>query len=104
MDSGLLRRALEYATDLERPLMLHEEDFGLTGGGCMHEGGSARAGLLGMPISGESGMIETLRSSRTWRAATYLPPEHRRGITFSTRDAALAAWTSPARSPRIICS
>ncbi|MEE2835021.1 MAG: dihydroorotase [Myxococcota bacterium] len=58
MDSGLLRRALEYATDLERPLMLHEEDFGLTGGGCMHEGRiSTRAGLLGMPISGESGMI-----------------------------------------------
>ena len=58
MDSGLLRRALEYATDLGRPLMLHEEDFGLTGGGCMHEGKiSTRAGLLGMPISGESGMI-----------------------------------------------
>ena len=38
MDSGLVRRALEYATDLDRPLMLHEEDFGLTGGGCMHEG------------------------------------------------------------------
>ena len=58
MDSGLLRRALEYATDLGRPLLLHEEDFGLTGGGCMHEGKvSTRAGLQGMPISGESGMI-----------------------------------------------
>jgi dihydroorotase len=58
MDSGLVRRALEYATDLDRPLMLHEEDFGLTGGGCMHEGVvSTRAGLEGMPISGESGMI-----------------------------------------------
>jgi dihydroorotase len=58
MDSGLLRRALEYATDLGKPLMLHEEDFGLTGGACMHEGIiSTRAGLEGMPISGESGMI-----------------------------------------------
>jgi dihydroorotase len=58
MDSGLLRRALEYATDLGKPLMLHEEDFGLTGGACMHEGlVSTRAGLRGMPVSGESGMI-----------------------------------------------
>jgi dihydroorotase len=58
MDAGLLRRALEYASDLNRPLMLHEEDFGLTGGGCMHEGQvSTRAGLEGMPVSGESAMI-----------------------------------------------
>jgi dihydroorotase len=57
-DAGLLRRALEYASDLDRPLLLHEEDLGLTRGASMHEGVvSTRAGLRGMPVSGESAMI-----------------------------------------------
>ncbi len=57
--SGLMRRALQYASVAARPLALHEEDPGLSRHGQMHEGRvSAELGLAGWPSVAESTMIE----------------------------------------------
>ena len=57
-DAELMRRALEIARRLDRPIFPHEEVKRLTAGGCMHEGEvSARLGLKGMPAAGEEEMI-----------------------------------------------
>ena len=46
MSAGVMRRALEYARDLELPVMIHAEDLSLSAGGAMHEGPMAtRLGL-----------------------------------------------------------
>lgn len=53
-EAGLMRRALEYAKDLERPVITHAEDLTLRGDGVMHEGAvSARLGLPGIPAACE---------------------------------------------------
>ncbi|MBM66136.1 MAG: dihydroorotase [Myxococcales bacterium] len=58
MNAGLLRRAFEYASDLNLMLMLHEEEIDLSNGGSMHEGAvSSRAGLRGIPAASESSLI-----------------------------------------------
>ncbi|MBN64371.1 MAG: dihydroorotase [Gemmatimonadetes bacterium] len=57
-DEALMRRALEIARDLDRPIFPHEEVKALTAGGCMHEGEvSNRLGVKGMPAAGEEQMI-----------------------------------------------
>lgn len=57
-DSGLMRRALEYASDLGVVLAQHCEDGGLAGGGHMHEGAwSSRLGLPGIPAVAEEAML-----------------------------------------------
>jgi len=57
-DTDLMRRALEIARHLDRPVFPHEEVKRLTEGGCMHEGAvSARLGVKGMPAAGEEEMI-----------------------------------------------
>ena len=57
-DEVLMRRALEIARDLDRPIFPHEEVKALTEGGCMHEGEiSKRLGVKGMPATGEEQMI-----------------------------------------------
>ena len=57
-DERLMRRALEIARDLDRPIFPHEEVKSLTAGGCMHEGEvSQRLGVKGMPAAGEEEMI-----------------------------------------------
>ncbi len=54
MDSGLMRRALEYSIAFGIPVADHAEDLGLTKGGSMNEGlVSARLGLRGKPNAGE---------------------------------------------------
>jgi dihydroorotase len=53
-EAGLMRRALEYAKDLDRPVITHAEDLTLRGDGVMHEGAvSARLGLPGIPAACE---------------------------------------------------
>jgi len=57
-DSGLMRRALEYASDLGVVLAQHCEDAGLAAGGHMHEGAwSSRLGLSGQPAVAEEAMV-----------------------------------------------
>jgi dihydroorotase len=55
--AGVMRRALEYATLFDLPVMVHEEEPSLSGG-CMHEGEvSLRLGLKGIPSSAEDVMV-----------------------------------------------
>lgn len=55
--SQLMRRALEYASDFDLPVISHCEDLAL-GKGSMHEGPHAtRLGLVGIPSAAESVMV-----------------------------------------------
>ncbi|MBF0182327.1 MAG: dihydroorotase [Magnetococcales bacterium] len=58
-DSGLMRRALEYASTFGALIIQHAEDPALAGHGCMHEGViSSRLGLPGLPSEAESVMVD----------------------------------------------
>jgi dihydroorotase len=53
-----MRRALEYARMLDRPILAHEEDLTLNPHGHMHEGAVAtRLGVPGIPCLAEEAMI-----------------------------------------------
>lgn len=57
-DSGIMRRALEYAKMLGVPLAVHEEDTALSEGFSMNESVlSVKLGLKGMPAAAENVMI-----------------------------------------------
>jgi dihydroorotase len=57
-DSLMMRRALETAREIGRPVIDHCEDHGLTGGAVMNEGPvSRRLGLPGWPAAAEDIMI-----------------------------------------------
>jgi dihydroorotase len=57
-DAGLMRRALEYSSMLDRPVINHMEDLTLNAHGHMHEGEvSTRLGLPGIPAPAEEIMI-----------------------------------------------
>lgn len=57
-DSGLMRRALEYSSMLDRPIINHMEDLTLNAHGHMHEGAVAtRLGVPGIPSLAEEVMI-----------------------------------------------
>jgi dihydroorotase len=57
-DSGVMRRALEYAGDLGVVLAEHCEDASLARGGHMHEGAwSSRLGIPGQPALAEEAML-----------------------------------------------
>lgn len=57
-DAALMRRALEIARQLDRPIFPHSEVKSLTAGGCMHAGAvAARLGVKGMPAAGEEDMV-----------------------------------------------
>ena len=54
MDSQLMRRALEYSRIFGIPVMAHEEDLALVGGGVMHEGlVSTTIGMKACPSAAE---------------------------------------------------
>lgn len=58
MNSGVMRRALEYAKNFDLPVIQHAEDHDLTAGAEMHEGNvSARLGLRGWPRVAEDVII-----------------------------------------------
>jgi len=58
MNSGLMRRALEYCKGVGIPVLDHPEDPQLSAGGCMHEGEvSTDLGLPGMPSAAEEIMV-----------------------------------------------
>jgi len=59
MSAGVMRRALEYARDLDLPVMIHAEDLTLSSGGAMNEGPVAtRLGLPGVPAAAEVAMVQ----------------------------------------------
>jgi dihydroorotase len=58
MNSSLMRRALEYASSLDMPVIVHCEDKNLSSGGVMHEGSvSTELGLAGIPAIAEDVMV-----------------------------------------------
>jgi dihydroorotase len=58
MNAALMRRALEYASSLNMPIISHCEDSNLSAGGVMHEGDlSAELGLSGIPGIAEEVMV-----------------------------------------------
>ncbi|MBF0189103.1 MAG: dihydroorotase [Magnetococcales bacterium] len=59
MDSGVMRRALEYSRAFGALVIQHAEDTGLAGCGCMNEGLIAtRLGLPGIPSESEEVMVD----------------------------------------------
>lgn len=57
-DTGLLRRAMEYLSDMGGVVAQHAEDRGLSGGGQLHEGAvSALLGLGGIPAEAEEVVV-----------------------------------------------
>jgi dihydroorotase len=58
MNSQLMRRALEYSSGFNLPVISHCEDFDLVSGGAMNEGAVAtKMGLSGIPNAAESIMV-----------------------------------------------
>lgn len=58
MNAALMRRALEYASSLDMPIVAHCEDMNLSSGGVMHEGiASAELGLAAVPSIAEEIMV-----------------------------------------------
>ncbi|MFQ5881814.1 MAG: dihydroorotase [Candidatus Methylomirabilales bacterium] len=58
MNAELMRRAMEYATMFDIPLLPHCEDLFLSADGVMHEGRvSTELGLKGIPSTAEAGMV-----------------------------------------------
>lgn len=56
--SGVMRKALEYASTFGFLIIQHAEDLQLTGGGCINEGRiSTQLGVAGMPAVGEDDMV-----------------------------------------------
>jgi dihydroorotase len=59
MNANLMRRALEYASNLNTVISQHAEDLDLSDGGCMNEGKtSERLGVKGIPNVSESVIVE----------------------------------------------
>lgn len=55
MDSQVMRRAMEYATIFNVPILSHSEDHALTAGGCCNEGSmSMKLGVVGCPPEAET--------------------------------------------------
>ncbi|MFQ5989173.1 MAG: dihydroorotase [Candidatus Methylomirabilales bacterium] len=58
MNAELMRRAMEYATMFDIPVIPHCEDLTLSAGGVMHEGRvSTQLGLKGIPSAAEAVMV-----------------------------------------------
>jgi len=86
VDSGVMRRALEYAHSLGLPIISHCEDTGLSSGGVMNEGfPSTELGLPGIP-----GIAEDIMVARDLLLAEY------------TRSSIHIAHVSSAGSVRLI--
>jgi len=58
-NSQVLRRAMEYASGFNLPVICHSEELNLSAGGVMHEGPTAvRLGLRGIPAQAETIAVE----------------------------------------------
>lgn len=68
VNGQILRRAMEYATRFDLPIVEHAEDLHLSAGGVMHEGAAAlRLGLRGISSESEAAMVarDILLAERT---------------------------------------
>lgn len=74
VSSLLLRRAMEYAQALDRPIISHAEDLSLSDGGVMNEGLlSVRMGLRGIPAESEElGVVRDVLLSRRTRCRLHI--------------------------------
>ena len=58
-DTGLMRKAMMKARELNRPILDHAQQPGMAAGGVMHDGEfSKKLGLPGMPSAAESAIVE----------------------------------------------
>src|SRR6476619_1752587 len=72
MNSGLMRRAFEYAKTFDLPVVQHAEDLDLSEGGAMNEGAvSTRIGIKGQPACAESAMVARDLEIVEWTGARY---------------------------------
>ncbi|MBA3465426.1 MAG: dihydroorotase [Deltaproteobacteria bacterium] len=72
MNSGLMRRAFEYARTFDLPVVQHAEDLDLSEGGAMNEGAVAtRIGIKGQPACAESAMVARDLEIVEWTGARY---------------------------------
>ncbi|MBS1117864.1 MAG: dihydroorotase, multifunctional complex type [Deltaproteobacteria bacterium] len=72
MNSGLMRRAFEYARTFDLPVVQHAEDLDLSEGGAMNEGAvSTRIGIRGQPACAESAMVARDLEIAEWTGARY---------------------------------
>ncbi|HEY4178843.1 MAG TPA: dihydroorotase [Kofleriaceae bacterium] len=72
MNSGLMRRAFEYARTFDLPVVQHAEDLHLSEGGAMNEGAVAtRIGIKGQPNCAESAMVARDLEIVEWTGARY---------------------------------
>ncbi|MGE0873002.1 MAG: dihydroorotase [Kofleriaceae bacterium] len=72
MNSGLMRRACEYARTFDLPVIQHAEDLDLSEGGAMNEGAvSTRIGIRGQPACAESAMVARDLEIIEWTGARY---------------------------------
>ncbi len=72
MNSGLMRRACEYARTFDLPVVQHAEDLDLSEGGAMNEGAvSTRIGIRAQPACAESAMVARDLEIIEWTGARY---------------------------------
>jgi dihydroorotase len=89
MNASLLRRALEYASSLDLPVIVHCEDKNLSSGGVMHEGAvAAELGLAGIPAIAEDVMVaRDLLLAEYTRAALHIAHVSTAGAVRLIREA-----------------
>src|SRR5918911_17307 len=87
--AGMMRRAMEYASGFDLPVIDHCEDRSMTAGGAMHEGHwSLLLGLKGMPAAAEE--LDAVRDSilaRLTGARAHLAHVSTRGAIEAVRKA-----------------
>jgi len=98
MNAAIMRRALEYTSWLDVPIVAHEEDTNLVAKGYMHEGHvSSALGCLGIPAAAEEAMV----------ARDIVLAEHTGGhlhlAHLSTKGAFRMVREAKARGLRVTC-
>ncbi len=91
-DSGLMRRALEYASAFDMPVISHCEDRSLSPGGLMHEGFvSTQLGLPGIPGIAEDIMVaRDIALARFTRTRLHIAHVSTAGSVQAVREAKAA--------------
>ena len=88
-DAEIMRRALEYASMYNRPVIQHAQDMPMTKGGAMNEGSTAtRLGIPGMPPAAEDSVVaRDLQIAKYTRARYHLAHMSTAGATAMVRAA-----------------